>query len=149
MGLKKELENGLKDALRAGDEVRKRTIRMALATAKLLEVEKGKALDESGMIAVLQKELKTREETISEAKRGGREDLVADNEAEIKILRSFLPEPFSPSALEALARQAIAESAAASLTDMGKVMKILTPRLEGRASGGDASNIVRKLLSNS
>lgn len=148
MALKDELENGLKDALRSGDDVRKRTIRMAMATAKLLEVEKGKALDDNGMLSVLQKELKTREESISEAKRGGREDLVADNEAEIKILRSFMPQPLSPDELEALARQAISEGGATSMTDMGKVMKILTPRLEGRASGGEASNIVRKLLSN-
>lgn len=147
MGLKNELENGLKEAMRSGDDVRKRTIRMALAATKLLEVEKGQPLDENGMLAVLQKELKSREETIAEAKRGGREDLVQENEAEIQVLRSYLPQPFTPTELENLVHQAIAEVGATSQVDMGKVMKILTPRLQGRATGGDASNLVRKLLS--
>jgi uncharacterized protein YqeY len=147
MSLKIELENGLKDALRKNDDVRKRTIRMAMATAKLLEVEKRKPLDDNGMLAVLHKELKSREETIAEAKRGGREDLVEANQAEIQVLRSFLPQPFSPDELEILVRQAITETGASTMADMGKVMKVLTPRLEGRATGGEASNLVRKLLS--
>lgn len=149
MSLKIELENGLKDALRKSDEVRKRTIRMAMATAKLLEVEKGKPLDDNDILAVLQKELKTREETIAEAKRGGREDLVEANQAEIQVLRSFLPQPFSPNELDALVREVITETSASTIADMGKVMKVLTPRLEGRATGGEASNLVRKLLSGS
>jgi len=149
MSLKIELENGLKDALRKSDEVRKRTIRMAMATAKLLEVEKGKPLDDNDILAVLQKELKTREETITEAKRGGREDLVEANQAEIQVLRAFLPQPLSPNELEALVRQVITETSASTIADMGKVMKVLTPRLEGRATGGEASNLVRKLLSGS
>ncbi len=146
MSLKTELENSLKQALRSGDEVRKRVIRMALAAIKLSEVEKGKSLDDAMVISVLQKELKAREETIAEAEKAGRTDLITENQAEIAVLREFLPQPLSQAELEAVAQQAIEEVGAASPSDMGKVMKLLLPRLEGRASGSAASDVVRKLL---
>jgi uncharacterized protein YqeY len=107
MSLKTELENSLKQALRSGDEVRKRVIRMALAAIKLSEVEKGKSLDDAMVISVLQKELKAREETIAEAEKAGRTDLITENQAEIAVLREFLPQPLSQAELEAVAQQAI------------------------------------------
>jgi len=146
MSLKTDLEDSLKQALRSGDDVRKRVIRMALAAIKLSEVEKGKSLDDAMIISVLQKELKAREETIAEAEKAGRADLITENQAEIAVLREFLPQPLSQAELEALAQQAIEETGAVSPSDMGKVMKLLLPRLEGRASGSAASDVVRKLL---
>jgi hypothetical protein len=146
MTTKAELENALKDAMRSGDDVRKRTLRMALSAIRLVEVDKGGPLDESGVMAVLQKELKARQETIEEAQRANRPDLVADTQAEIVALESFLPQQLSPEELESLARQVIAEVGASSPREMGQVMKVLIPRLQGRATGDQASQVVRKLL---
>lgn len=140
------MENDLKEALRAGDEVTKRTLRLALSAIRLAEVDGGAPLDEGGTIAVLRKELKTRQEMIEEAQRAGRPDLEAAARAEMAVLTSYLPQPLTPEELEALARQVIAEVGATSLREMGQVMKALLPRLEGRASGEQASQVVRKLL---
>jgi len=146
MDTKAQLDNALKDAMRSGDDLRKRTIRMVISEARLAEINKGKPLEEAEMIAVLQKEVKSRNEAIADAQRAGRADLVAAAQAEIGVLETFLPKPFTPKELEALARQAIDEAQASSPGDMGKVMKLLTPRLQGRATGALASQVVRQLL---
>lgn len=140
------MEEALKSAMKSGDDVRKRTIRMALSAVKYVEVDKGTTLDEAAIVAVLQKELKSREETIEEARRAGRSDLIAENQAEIGVLREFLPQPLGEAELEELVRRVIQEAGAAGPADMGKVMKVLVPRLEGRAGGNEASALVRKLL---
>jgi uncharacterized protein YqeY len=142
---KSNLENALKDALRAGDETRKRTLRMALAAIKNAEIDRG-SQDEDAQMALLQKEIKSRHEAIEDARRANRPDLEEANLAEISILREFLPQPLTDVELEDLARQAIAEVRASGMNDLGKVMKVLTPRLQGRATGQQASLIVRKLL---
>jgi uncharacterized protein len=141
-----DLENELKDAMRTQDVVRKRTLRMVLSDLKLAEVEKGGMLDDTALLALLQKEIKSREETISEASKANRTDIIKDTEAEIGIIRSFLPVPLSSQALQDLVLSVIAEVGATTPADMGKVMKELTPRLQGRASGKDASDMVRRLL---
>jgi uncharacterized protein YqeY len=146
MTTKTELENALKDAMRAGDEVRKRTLRMALSTIRLEEVEKGAALDENGVNSLLLKELKARNESIADAQRANRPDLVAEAQAEIGVLQELLPRQLSAAELEDLARQVIAEVGATGPQDVGKVMKALMPRLQGRASGDQASQTVRRLL---
>lgn len=146
MSLITDLDNALKQAIRSGDEPRKRTIRMVLSNIHLAEVEKGAPLDEAGIQAILHKEVKSRRETIADAERARRPDLVAAAEQEIAILESFLPKAFSAEELEALARQVIAETGATSVKEMGQVMKALMPRLQGRASGEQASQAVRKLL---
>jgi hypothetical protein len=148
MDTKSRLEAALRDAMRARDDVAKRTIRLTMTTIRLAEVEKGQALDEAGLLAVLQKELKNRQEAIVDAERAKRPDLAAENEAEIVVLKSFLPQQLTPADLEALAREVIAEAGASAPGDMGKVMKALTPRLQGRASGAEASAVVRRLLQN-
>jgi len=143
---KAQLETALKEALRSGDELRKNTVRMALSSIKLMEIEKGTPLDETGIASVLQKEVKSCRESIVDAQRANRPDLVAAAEAEIAILESFLPKAMASEELETLARQAIQEVGATSLREMGQVMKVLMPRLQGRASGDQASQAVRKLL---
>jgi len=146
MDIKTQLANDLKDALRSRDEVRKRTVRMALSAIKLSEIDKGSPLDESAQMAVIQKEVKSRNESIADAQRAGRPDLTAAAQAEIAVLEGYLPKPFTPEELEALVRQAITEAGASSPAEMGKVMKILTPRLQGRATGAQVSQLVRQLL---
>jgi uncharacterized protein YqeY len=146
MDTKQQLESDMKDAMRAKDELRKRTLRMALSSIRLAEIEKGAPLDEQATIALLQKEIKTRHESISDAERAGRVDLVQESQAEIAVLESYLPKPFTEQELEDLARRAIAEAGATSQKEMGQVMKILIPRLQGRASGNEASQVVRRLL---
>lgn len=143
---KAQLESALKDALRAGDDLRKNTLRLALSAIRLAEVEKGASLDESALLAVLQKEVKSRRESIADAQRANRLDLVSAAEAEIVVLETYLPQPLSPAELEILARQVIQEVGATSLREMGQVMKVLIPKLQGRATGDQASQAVRKLL---
>jgi uncharacterized protein YqeY len=146
MELKSTLQSDLKDAMRAGDDTRKGTIRMALSAIKLEEIEKGGQLDEAGSMAVIQKEVKARRDTIKDAERANRPDLISQAEAEIKVLQSYLPEGLTPEELEKLAREVISETGASSLQDMGQVMKILLPRVQNRAPGDQVSQVVRKLL---
>lgn len=146
MNTKGKIENDMKDAMRNKDEVRKRTLRMVLSEIKLAEVAKGDALDEAEITVILQKEVKSRREAIADAERANRPDLVVDANADITILETYLPQPLTPAELEALAQEAIEETGATSMREMGQVMKMLMPRLEGRATGQEASQTVRKLL---
>lgn len=146
MNSKEKVEHDMKEAMRAKDDLRKRTLRMVLAAIKLKEVEKREALDEPETLAVIHKEVKSRQETIVDAERANRPEQVAEAQAEIDILEAYLPEPLTPEELEALAKEAINEVGATSMREMGQVMKVLVPRLEGRATGAEASQVVRKLL---
>lgn len=146
MVTKQTLEANLKEALRSGDEVRKRTLRMILSAVKLSEVERRGPLDEPGLLAVLQKEARTRQEAIAEAERARRPDLVEAAQAELRVVESYMPAPLSQEELEALARQVIAETGAATAADMGRVMKALMPKVQGRADGKAISDLVRRLL---
>ena len=146
MDTKTQLENALKDAMRSGDDLRKRTIRMALAAIKQIEIDKQIKLDEAGVIAVLQKEAKTRRESIEESQKANRPDLVATLEAEIAVVTGFLPQAMSDAELKALAEAVIIEVSATGPTDMGKVMKGIMPRVAGRAPNDQISRIVRELL---
>jgi len=143
---KAQIENDIKEAMRARDELRKRTLRMVLSAIKLAEVDKGGPLDGNEVMGILQKEVKSRNESIADAERAGRPELASATQDEIAILEGYLPKPFTSAELEALARQAIAEAGASSVREMGQVMKILVPRLEGRATGAEASQVVRTLL---
>ena len=146
MDTKTQLNNAMKDALRARDKVAKRTLTMVRAAIQQAEKDRREELDEAAVLAILQKELKSRQETIAEAKKAGREDLIADTEAEIVVLKIYLPEAMSAEDLESLAAEVIAEVGASVQADMGKVMKVLIPRVAGRAPGGDISRVVRELL---
>jgi uncharacterized protein YqeY len=146
MELKAKLESALHEAMRSSDDVRRRTIRMILSAIRLMEVEKGGALDDQAILAILHKEVKSRQETIEEAKKGQREDLIKAAEEEIRVIREFLPQPLRQEELVALAQAAIVESGASGPVDMGKVMKILMPRIQGRVSGDVVSQTVRQLL---
>jgi uncharacterized protein len=140
------LDSALKDALRAGDDLRKRTIRQALAAIKQVEIDRQSTLDEPAVLAILQKEIKTRRESAEEAHRAGRGDMVDELEAEIKILRDFLPQALTDDELRPMVAAAIAETGAAAPADMGKVMKMVMSRVAGRATGDQVSKMARELL---
>jgi hypothetical protein len=146
MSVKTDLENALKDAMRRGDDLHKRTLRMALAGIKQVEIDKGITMDDPAVMTVVQKEIKSRHESIADAERAGRSDLIAAARAEIAVLEGFLPKALSPQELEEQARQVISEVGATSPAQMGQVMKLLMPRIQGRTSGDAASQAVRKLL---
>jgi uncharacterized protein len=146
MELKTQLENALCEAMRSGDDVRKQTIRMALAAIKFTEKEKGEPVKEAGVTAILQKEIKSRREAIQDAEKAHRADLVENGKAEIAVLETFLPKQLSDAELQVLVETAIAETQANGLSDIGKVMKVVVPRLQGRAPGDRVSQIVRQIL---
>ncbi len=146
MGLREQLEASLKESMKAGDEVRKRTLRMALSAIRLAEIDKGARLDDTGVLAILYKEIKSRHESIADAEKANRPDLIAESQAEIAVIEQFLPKAMSPGELDELTRQVVAEVGATSIKEMGQVMKVLIPRLQGRASGDQASQAVRRLL---
>jgi uncharacterized protein YqeY len=146
MDIKTQLSEAMKQAMKANDDVARRTTRMALAAVKQVEVDKRTSLDDAAVIALLQKEIKNRREAIEEARKANRSDLISDNEAEIKVLEGFLPKAMSAEDLRALAQAAVAETGATSQTDMGKVMKALMPKVAGRAAGDQVSAVVKDLL---
>jgi uncharacterized protein YqeY len=146
MDIKATLQSDLKDAMRHGEETRKSTLRMALSAIKLAEVEKGAHMDEAAYLAVIQKEIKARREAIADAERAHRPELITQAEEEIKVLQGYLPTALSQDELEQLVKAAIVEIGASSIREMGQVMKTLMPRIQGRATGEQVSQVVRKLL---
>ena len=136
----------MKEAMKSGDDLRKRTIRMVLAAIKQVEVDKRTDVDELAVTALIQKEVKTRREALEEAKKASREDLVAANEDEIKVLEEFLPKAMPADELRALVQAAIAETGATTPSDMGKVMKVVMPKVAGRAPNDMISAAVKELL---
>jgi len=146
MDTKTQLNESVKDAMKSGDEVRKRTLRMVLAAVKQVEVDKQTALEDLAVVALIQKEIKNRREAIEEANKANRPDLIEGNEAEIKVLEVFLPKAMSAAELRALVQAAILESGASAQGDMGKVMKIVMPKIAGRAPNDMISSTVKELL---
>ena len=149
MNIQEQLMIDLKNALRSKDELRKTTIRMALAALKNARVAKNADLTENEMAVVLRKQVKQRQDSISDYQKGGRDDLVAQESAEIEILESYLPQMLDRDEIVSLAGQAIAETGASSPRQMGQVMRVLMPRVQGRADGRMVSEIVRELLASS
>ena len=147
MNIKEQLSQSLKDAMRAKDDVSKRTIRMALAAIKNAEIDQQTELDDPAILAILQKEVKMRRETIEGAEQAGRDDLIAEAEKEIVVLEAFLPKGLSPDELETIVSEAIAEVGATSMREMGQVMQAVMPKVRGRADGKEVNEIVRRLLS--
>jgi uncharacterized protein YqeY len=136
-------------AMKEHDEVKKRVLRMLMTADKLIEVNKGSKLDPQETQGLIQKEIKTRGETIADAEKANRADIVADTRAEIEYLETFLPKQLSDAELDALVSQVVSEQLATSLKDMGKVMKALIPALDGRATSQRASQAVKAKLEKS
>jgi hypothetical protein len=151
MNLKEQLQQDLREALRAGDEQRKRVIRMALAEITNAEIEQGRQtgeteLDERDVIAVLQKQAKQRQEAIDELEQVDRPELLAEEKEELAILEKYLPEQLSREEIVHEARQVIEEIDATSMKDMGPVMGRLMSKLKGQVDGHVVNEVVRELL---
>jgi uncharacterized protein YqeY len=149
MSLKQQLQEDLKEALRARDGRRKAVIRMALAEIVNAEVEleHNDELDDADVIAVLQKQARQRRDAISELRQANRPDLLAEEEAQLVILEGYLPRLLSREEVAEEARQVIVEVGAAGMGQMGPVMRQLMSKLKGRADGRVVNAVVRELLS--
>ena len=146
MDTRQKLEQALKDAMRSGDKTARNVIRLVLTNIKLVEVDRGK-LDESGIIALIQKEIKMREEAIKEAKSGDRSDIIEKNQVEIDYLKTFLPVQLTDEETRKIVQEVIKEVDASTMKEMGSVMKTAGERIQGRASNKLISQIARELLS--
>ncbi len=146
MTLLERIESAMRDAMRARDERRTSTLRMAMAAAHNQKIARGRDLADDEVVDVLTRQVKQRRESIAMYRDGGREERAAAEEAEAAILAEFLPEQLDGSAIEAMARDAIAATGASSPADMGRVMARLSPQTRGRADGRLVSEVVRRLL---
>lgn len=146
MDYNKTLQDNLHKAMKENDVLQKRVIRLLISSLQLAEVSKGSTLDPSEFIAIVQKEIKTKNDTIVDARKANRPEMVAESEQEIKILEAYLPQQLSESELVQLAQNIILETNATSVKDMGNVLKVLIPKLAGRATNQDASRIVKDCL---
>jgi uncharacterized protein YqeY len=144
--LQQRLESAMRDSMRARDEQRTQTLRMAMAAAQNQRIARGRDLTDEEVVDVLTKQVKQRRESIAMFRDAGREDRATAEEAEAAILAEFLPEQLSEDEIVSLARAAIAETGASSPSDMGRVMGTLSPRTKGRADGRVVSDVVRRLL---
>jgi len=140
------LKNDLYAAMRANDTLRKRVIRLLISSIELAEVAKGSKLTDSEFIALVQKEIKTKNDTIVDAEKANRPEMVKEQREEIKVLEVYLPKQLSEAELVQLAEEVIQETGATSPKDMGKVLKVLIPKLAGRATNQDASRVVKEYL---
>ena len=149
MSLKEQLSNDLREAIRAGDEVRKSTLRMLMTAVNTAEVSgsERQELADDQVLQVIAKQVKQRRESIEEFRKADRNDLADKEAAEMEVLRVYLPAQMGREDIEAEARKVIAETGASGPADKGKVMKELVSRLAGRAEGRDINEVVTELLS--
>ena len=147
--MKVRLAEDYRAALRSGDKLKVSVIRLLMALIKNREVEKRGPLTDAEVMQAITSSCKQRQDSIEQYRQGGRQDLVDKETAELIILQSYLPQPFTAEELENLVRAAIQEAQAASPKEMGKVMTLLMPKVTGRADGKVVSALVREMLSKS
>lgn len=146
MSLKERITEDMKSAMRAAQKARLGTVRMLLAAIKQREVDERVSLDDAQVLAVIDKMVKQRKESVTQFEAGARADLVAKEQAEIALLQEYLPAQLSPSEIESLISAAIATTGAVSIKDMGKVMGALKSELAGRADMGAVSARIKQKL---
>ena len=146
MPLKDRITEDMKGAMRAGEKERLGTIRLVLAAIKQREVDERISLDDTQVLAVLEKMIKQRREAITQFQSGGRADLVAKESAEISVLQQYLPAQMSEAEIDTLIQEAIQSTGAASVKDMGKVMAVVKPKAQGRADMGALSARIKQKL---
>ena len=147
--LKSSLQTDMKLSMKGGNKARLLVIRTMLAAIKQIEVDERIELDNDRIIAVLDKMAKQRRESIEQFSKASRNDLIAIEEAELLIIKEYLPEALSETEINALIEQSINSSGAASIKDMGKVMGMLKPQLQGRADMGKVSQLIKSRLASS
>ena len=146
MTLSQRIESAMRDAMRARDEQRTQTLRMAMAAAHNQRIARGRELTDDEVVDVVVRQVKQRRESIELYRAGGREDRAAEEEAEAAILAEFLPQQLSEDEVESLVRAAVAETGASGPGDLGRVMGRVSPQTKGRADGRLVSDIARRVL---
>lgn len=144
--LRETIPNDMRDAMKAREHLRVATLRMLMAAVKNTEVEKLHELSDDEVLEVIAREAKRRRESIEAFKQGGRDDLVEKESGELAVLEAYLPEKLSDEELAAMVDEAIAETGASSPKQMGEVMKVLMPKVRGRADGAQVSALVKSKL---
>jgi uncharacterized protein len=147
LSLKSRIQEDMKSAMRAAAKERLGTIRMLMAAIKQREVDERIELDDSQILSVIDKMVKQRRESITQFEAGGRQDLVAKESEELKLLSDYLPARLSDAELEALISESIATSGASSIKDMGKVMGLIKSKAQGRADMGAVGARIKARLS--
>ena len=145
--LKKQIQDAAVRAMKSGEKERLKIIRLMTSSMKQIEVDERIELDDARVIAILDKMVKQRRESISQFKTAGRDDLVKQESLEIDIIQEFLPQALSEEEVDAIVNQAIEKTAASSIKDMGKVMGLVKPQIIGRADMGEVSGRIKSMLS--
>ncbi len=146
MSLKETLLQDMKEAMKEKDTIRKNTIQLVRAGVLQIEKDKQIELDDEGVFDVIVKELKKRRDSLPEFEKSGRQDLIDNLNAEIAVLMGYLPEQMTDEEVEAVVKEAIEETGASTIKEMGKVMAIVTPKVKGRADNKKVSEFVKKHL---
>ena len=146
MSLNTQIKNDIKDAMRAKETVKRDTLRNIQAAVKQIEVDERRDVTDADLEAIMMKYLKQREDAKTQFADAGRDDLVAKEDAEIAIVKAYLPEPMDDTELEAVLKEVIASVGAQSMKDMGKVMGAAKGAIGSRADGGRINQMVKKLL---
>jgi len=146
MSMKSQITDAMKDAMRAKDKPRLGAIRLMLSEVKRIEVDERIEIDDERLLAILDKMIKQRRDSITQYEAAGRDELAAIEIAEISVIQDFLPTALTEEEINAMIAVAIAETGAESMRDMGKVMGILRPQIQGRADGGAVSGLVKVAL---
>ena len=149
MSLRDQINNDLKDAMRAGDTRRRDALRLLSAALKQKEVDERKALADADIVAVIDKMVKQRRDSIAQFEKGGRTDLAENEQFEISVLQAYMPQALSAEAVEVAIAEAIAQTGAKAPADMGKVMGALKAKLAGRADMSQVSARVKAKLAGS
>jgi uncharacterized protein YqeY len=144
--LKEQITEAMKDAMRAKEKERLGTIRLILSEVKRIEVDERIDIDDARLLAVLDKMVKQRRDSISQFEQAGRQELADKEQAEIVVIQDFLPQPLSEEELTAMIDDTIATVGAESMKDMGKVMGIIKPQIQGRADAGVVSGMIKAKL---
>ena len=143
MSLKADIHNAMKEAMRAKAKERLATIRLIQAEFKRVEVDERIELDDARVLVILDKMVKQRKDSVTQYRDANRDDLADKEQAEIEVIQEFLPQPLSADEITAIIKAAIAETGAASMQDMGKVMAIVKPQVQGKADMGEVSKLVK------
>lgn len=147
MSIKENLNNDIKDAMRAKDKNLLTTLRLITAAVKQIEVDERIEVDDARMLVILDKMTKQRKESIAQYEKANREDLVAQERFELGVIAKYMPEPMSAAEIDKLVHEAIVSTKAEKMADMGKVMAELKPKLQGRADMSQVSALIKAKLS--
>jgi uncharacterized protein YqeY len=146
MSMKKQINDAMKDAMRAKDKPRLGAIRLIQSEIKRIEVDERIEIDDARILAILDKMVKQRRDSINQYETAGRQELADIEIAEINVIQDFLPAALSDAEISAMVAAAVTETGASSMADMGKVMGILKPQIQGRADGGAVCGLVKAAL---